>query len=453
MRFDGRVLIVGYGSIAQALSPLLIEKLTISPSRIATVTADEDGRAVAARLGIHYENLPLKPDNYEQILASKLTAGDLLINLSVNVSSLALIAWCRERNVLYVDTCIEPWAGGYDAANASTSNYILRHEALALYRRGAPTAVVAHGANPGLISHLTKAGLLELSKLKGISPDGPWSCLAQALGIQVVQIAEWDTQTAHKIPACDEFFNTWSVDGFLSEAWQCAELGWGSHEDMIPETGFQHDCGDGSGIYFQEHSGSVRVASWTPCGGSGDAFLVAHHEALSIASMLTVPGIDPQKPRYRPTTYYAYRPCPEAEASLNAWMSSGWQMPSRKQVLRESLVDGFDELGALFIFPGGAYWHGSTLSLDEARTLVPFNSATSLQVVAGLLGALLWMFKNPRAGVVEAETMNHEEVLAVALPYLGRISGVLTDWQPSADGNLKFSAFRQTKEEFCEAII
>lgn len=58
-----------------------------------------------------------------------------------------LIRWCQAHGVLYLDTCIEPWAGGYAAADASTTNYALRRAALALHRLGAPTALVAHGAN------------------------------------------------------------------------------------------------------------------------------------------------------------------------------------------------------------------------------------------------------------------------------------------------------------------
>ena len=42
---------------------------------------------------------------------------------------------CRERGALYLDTCIEPWAGGYDDPSlslAERSNYALREAALTL---------------------------------------------------------------------------------------------------------------------------------------------------------------------------------------------------------------------------------------------------------------------------------------------------------------------------------
>ena len=95
------------------------------------------------------------------ILTPLLGRGDFLLNVSVEVSSIALIKLCWERGAMYLDTCIEPWPGGYTDPTvpaARRTNYALREEALAL-RPGntrAPTAVVTHGANPGLVSHFAK---------------------------------------------------------------------------------------------------------------------------------------------------------------------------------------------------------------------------------------------------------------------------------------------------------
>ena len=83
-------------------------------------------------------------------------------------SSIALIKLCWEKGAMYLDTCIEPWPGGYTDPTvppARRTNYALREEALAL-RPGnarAPTAVLTHGANPGLVSHFVKQALLELA--------------------------------------------------------------------------------------------------------------------------------------------------------------------------------------------------------------------------------------------------------------------------------------------------
>jgi homospermidine synthase len=451
-----KVLMVGFGSIGQALAPLLLTHWNLSPSQVSALAADADGAELAASLEIDFKVNPIVPANLDRVLSAALGAGDLLINVSVRVSSMALIEWCQAHGVLYLDTCVEPWDGGYllkdGRTQADTTNYALREAVLAMRGKGKSTAVIAHGANPGLISHLAKAGLLEMAAHRGLSlPEGPnaWARLSQDLGIQVVQIAERDTQYS-SFEAKGTFVNTWSVDGLLAEARQSAECGWGTHEKELPRGSRRHVFGCQSGIYLDEHGVSVRVQSWVPNGGAQSAYLITHHEALSLSDLLTVPDVsgDVSRAAYRPTVYYAYNPCEQTRWSLDAWVASNFAEPQSKRVLRDELVSGEDQLGAFFVFKGGAYWYGTTVKLDEARWVSPSCNATSLQVIGGILGALDWMLANPFEGVVEAEDMPHQEILDVAKPYLGRVQGHWTAWQPedrsslNQPAGLQFSAFR-----------
>jgi homospermidine synthase len=465
--FTGKILFVGFGSIGQAVAPVLLSHWMLSSAQMRAIAADRDGEAVARALGIGHQVRPIREDNLSETLSSMLDAGDLLINLSVNVSSRALIEWCQRNSVLYLDTCVEPWQDGYLPGEgrtlASTTNYALREDLLALRGAGRPTAVIAHGANPGLISHLAKAGLLEMAAARGHAiPEGPhaWARLCQALGVKVIHVAERDTQHAAAAPRT-AFVNTWSADGLLAEAWQCAELGWGTHEQSLPADAVEHTHGSRAGVFLAAHSVDVRVQSWVPDGGPQDAYLITHHEALSLADFLTLPGEDSTAPAYRPTVHYAYAPCQATQDSLAAWKTGGYVAPARKQVLRDELVAGHDQLGVLFVFEGGAFWYGSTVELELARKVAPFNNATSLQVVAGILGALDWMVAHPLEGVVEAESLPHEEVLAVATPYMGRVHGSWTNWQPqprqrgvNPAAPLQFSTFRlpSSKDECYETL-
>ena len=442
-----RIVLLGYGSIGQALLPLLLKHFSHASPSFVVLSSNEEECTLAKNQGLVFRHCTLNPQNHGAILAAHLATGDVLINVSVEVSSLALIAWCQKHSVLYIDTCVEPWAGGYSAANGeieTTTNYALRHAALALHRPGATTAVIAHGANPGLVSHFLKAGLRELAQLRRCAPQSSWAELARALGIQTIHIAERDTQRSPRARAHGEFVNTWSVDGLLAESWQPAELGWGSHEQTLPGQAYHHDYGDRSGIYLKGHSAEVRVKSWTPSSGEQLAYLITHHEALSLAHLLTIPGTSATAPTYRPTVHYAYQPSPATCASLEEWIAGGFSPPRQKRLLRDDLDGGFDQLGVLLVFSGGAYWYGSTLSVQEARHLAPCNNATTLQVASGILGALDWVLRTPRAGVVEAESLDHDEILAVARPYLGTVGGVLTDWQPASPGDLQFSNFLQS---------
>ena len=435
-----KIILVGYGCIGQAITPLLISHLKIDPSQICIITADDNGSDIAVAYGIEFHNQPITPQNLSSLLSTYLRSGDLLLNLSVGVSSLVLLHWCQANNVFYLDTCVEPWAGGYfENANLEQStNYYLRQQIFNEFKSSSTTAVIAHGVNPGLITHIAKRGLLKLAELKGVNSWNSWAHLSQLLGIKVIQIAERDTQNINAEFNYEQFGNTWSSIGFQSEAWQLAEAGWGTHENSNYARTFKSD--DAASVYFDNHGANVIVKSWVPSIGESSGMMISHHEAISIAELLTVKD-DAGNLTYRPTVYFAYQPSPITCESVRRWRLNKFILPKTNYLLRDTLASGFDQLGVLFIFDGGSYWYGSTLSLEQARKLFPHNNATSLQVVAGILGALLWMQKNPNKGVVEAESMDFEEVMDAALPFLGDVSGFVTDWQPIKNSELKFEDF------------
>ena len=90
-----------------------------------------------------------------------------------------------------------------------------------------------------------------------------------------------------------------------------------------------------------------------------------------------------------------------------------------------------DELGVLLMgHARGAFWYGSQLTIEQARELAPYNSATSLQVAAGVLGGMVCAIEQPTAGIVEADELDYRRVLEVARPYLGPVVGVYSDWTP-----------------------
>ena len=275
--FPGRLVIVGFGSIGQGVLPLILRHIGIRADRISIVTADEQGIEEARTLGVRFIVEPLVRENFRRVLDALMGRGDFLLNLSVDVSSLALVKYCWERGAMYMDTCIEPWAGGYtDNAlpAARRTNYALREEALALRTdatANAPTAVTTHGANPGLVSHFVKVALLQIAtdlKLEFTEPKtkAEWAKFAQTVGVKTIHIAERDTQVPSIPKQLNEFVNTWSVDGFVGEGAQPAELGWGTHERNFPRDGKRFDFGGGAAIYLCVPGAATRVRTWTPMG-------------------------------------------------------------------------------------------------------------------------------------------------------------------------------------------
>lgn len=434
---------VGFGSIGQGILPLILRHIGVTADRITILTAEESGRAEAEGYGVRFEVSPLDRGNYRALLEPRLSRGDFLLNLSVDVSSLALVELCRERGALYLDTCIEPWPGGYTdpgISMARRTNYALREEALKLRtpkgtpKGAAPTAVLTHGANPGLVSYFVKQALLNIAADTGTGGAEPrsraeWAQLARRLGVKVVHIAERDSQVTNKPKRMNEFVNTWSVDGFVSEGAQPAELGWGTHERNFPADGHRFDFGPGCAIYLNRPGASTRVRTWTPRAGHFHGFLITHGESISIADYYTVR--DGDAVLYRPTVHYSYHPSDAAVNSVHEFAGRNWVLQDHKRILNEDIIDGIDELGVLLAgHSRNAYWYGSQLSIKEARGLVAHNSATSLQVTIAALAGMILAMESPDLGVVEPDELDFRRALEICKPYLGPVVGEYTDWTP-----------------------
>ncbi len=442
VEFSGRIVLVGFGSIGQGVLPLILRHIGIPAERLAIVTADDAGHDEATRFGVKLVKQTLTRENFRRTLDPLLGRGDFLLNVSVEVGSLSLIRYCWEKGAMYLDTCIEPWSGGYTdptVAIERRTNYAMREEALAL-RTGntrAPTAVLTHGANPGLVSHLVKQAMLNLAEDLGVKAAAPvtraeWAELAQRLGVRVIHIAERDTQVSSIPKEPDEFVNTWSVDGFVSEGSQPAELGWGSHERNFPRDGRRYEFGSGAAIYLAQPGVATRVRSWTPLSGPYHGFLITHGEAISMADYLTLRN--EKQVLYRPTVHYAYHPCDAAVLSVHEFCGRNYQIQRRKRILMEDISKGIDELGVLLAgHKRNAYWFGSQLSVEEARRLAPFNNATSLQVTVAVLAGMVWAMENPNCGLVEPDEMDWRRILALCMPYLGPVVGQYSDWTPLTD--------------------
>jgi homospermidine synthase len=447
VKFPGRIVCIGFGSIGQGVLPLILRHIGVAPERITIVTADENGKQEAAEYGIKFINNALTRENYRQVLDPLVGRGDFLLNLSVDVSSIALIKYAYEKGALYLDTCIEPWPGGYTDRSISPSrrtNYALREEALALREshKNGPTAVITHGANPGLVSHFVKQALLNIAADTGVKTAEPttreqWAALAAQLGVKVIHIAERDTQVANTPKRLGEFVNTWSVDGFVSEGSQPSELGWGTHEKALPPQGRRHDFGRQSAVYLLQPGAGTRVRTWTPKAGQFHGFLITHGESISISDYLTRREGD--KAIYRPTVHYAYHPCDDAVLSVHEFAGRNWYLQETKRILNEEITDGIDELGVLLAgHKKNAYWYGSQLSIHEARQLVPHNTATSLQVCVAVLSGMVWAMENPQAGVIEPDELDFRRNLEICKPYLGPVVGEYSDWTPLYQRNHLF---------------
>jgi homospermidine synthase len=446
-RIDGPIVMIGFGSIGRGTLPLIERHFAYDRSKFTVIDPDESHRALLEKHGVAFIHQPVTRDNFKHLLGPLLTAGPgqgFCVNLSVDTSSLDIMEYCREIGALYIDTVVEPWIGFYfdkSKGPESRSNYALRETVLEARRRnpGGTTAVSCCGANPGMVSWFVKQALVNLKADLGLSGAEPttregWAALAHDLGVKGIHIAERDTQRARHPKPRQVFVNTWSVEGFVSEGLQPAELGWGTHEKWMPENGRTHATGCGAAIYLLQPGANTRVRSWTPTAQAQYGFLVTHNESISIADYLTVRD-GSGKAVYRPTCHYAYHPCNDAVLSLHEMFGQeGVRQPDWTILDENEIVDGIDELGVLLYGHGrNAYWYGSQLSIEETRMIAPYQNATGLQVSSAVLAGMVWALENPKAGIVEADDMDYKRCLEVQMPYLGPVIGAYTDWTPLAN--------------------
>jgi homospermidine synthase len=446
-RITGPVVVIGFGSIGRGTLPLIQRHIDCDSSRVTIIDPDDGNRRLAEETGVRFVKEAIRQDNYREVLEPLLRCPSaeqaFVVNLSVDVSSVAIMELCQELRALYIDTVVEPWLGYYTDPKLSISdrsNYALREHMLRLKREvgKGTTAVSCCGANPGMVSWLVKQALLDVADATGVDAGVPndragWGRLMQQVGVKGIHIAERDTQRARSPKPLGVFVNTWSVEGFIAEGLQPAELGWGTHEKRPPTEGRFHESGCGAAIYLMRPGAGTRVRSWTPTAQAQHAFLVTHNESISIADYFTVREGDSVV--YRPTCHYAYHPCNDAVLSVHEMAGRQWQPQTAHHILDEDeIVDGIDELGVLLYgHAKNAYWYGSQLSIEETRALAPYQNATGLQVSSAVLAGMVWSLENPEAGIVEADEMDFGRCLEVQRPYLGPVIGAYTDWNPTLD--------------------
>ncbi|WP_438866524.1 saccharopine dehydrogenase C-terminal domain-containing protein [Pseudomonas sp. L1(2025)] len=442
MKNINHIIIIGFGSVAQGLLPLFSRHYNGVSVTIFEKHLNESLIEITTEFSATLEEKAITAENFKPILSPYLNGNTFLVNLAVSVSSLELLELAQKYDSLYLDTCIEPWAYKDEKYQALITNYQLR-EVIKTYQQKTtgPTAVVAHGANPGFISILLKKALVEMAAANNIVAEPKnqieWAALANILEIQVIQISEHDSQVSASARAPQNFVSTWSVDGLVTECLQAAELGWGTHETEIPYGARKN----GYELEMLEQGCNVRVKSWSPNYFEFSAYLLTHNEALSIAEYLTLG--DPENPTYRPTVYYAYESCDQTLDSMQLLGQSEQSEKIKKTILKDEIISGIDELGVFLISKKfRAFWLGSNLSIGKARKMAKYNSATSLQVASSIIGGMKWAEYFPNAGVIESENLDWRYVYDITVNYWEPIVSQQTDWKPSdVDHTLSFSNF------------
>ncbi len=462
IQFNGKILIIGCGSVSQCAIPLVLRLIDL-PAKNVTIMDFVDNRhriQDAIQKGVSYVLDRVTKENYKQLLAQYVGPGDMIIDLAWNIECTAILQWCHDRQVLYVNTSVEEWDPYRDEQRNDPTRYTLytRHMDLRKLieswgQTPATTAIVDHGANPGLVSHFTKHALLGIAEktlrekpgdsrkisLEQALADKNFARLAQLEEIKVIHISERDSQITDRPKQVNEFVNTWSIEGFFEEGVAPTELGWGTHERYIPNGAYFHNTGPQNQICLASLGMKTWARSWVPS-GEITGMIIRHGEAFSISDRLTVRQNG--KSVYRPTVHYVYCPSDSAVNSLHELEMRQFHLQEKQRILSDEIIDGRDELGVLLMgHDFNAWWCGSLLSIHDARKHVPHQQATTLQVAISVVAAAIWMIQNPKSGFRLPDDINHEDILKTSIPFISPFVSEAVDWTPLKNLNTKFTKY------------
>ena len=464
VEFKGKILVIGCGSVSQCAIPLILKLIDAPPRNITIMDFTDNSPAVKDCLdkGVRYAIDRVTIENYDKLLKQYVSQGDLIIDLAWNIDCIAMLQWCRDNRVLYANTSVEVWdpyKKGLNNNPADMTLYVRQMEIRRLIKKwggnNGATAVVDHGANPGLVSHFTKIALEDIAKkivgaglkpaptkkrikiLKEALDNKNYPALAKNSGVKVIHISERDTQITDKPKEVDEFVNTWSIEGFFEEGIAPAEMGWGTHEKNMPEGARFHKAGPKNQICLENMGVNTWVRSWVPdCEIVG--MVIRHGEAFGISDRLTVWN-NKGKAVYRPTVHYAYCPCDAAINSLHELEMRRYNLQKKQRIMNNEIIKGEDRLGVLLMgHDFNSWWTGSLLDIEESRKLVPGQNATTLQVAISVVAAVSWMIKNPNKGFNLPDDLPHEDIMKIAKPYLGPFISKPVDWTPLKNYNKTF---------------
>lgn len=452
--FPGKLLIIGCGSVSLCFQDLLLNYTDIEPSQVFTIDPRHPCQRQAEYIGrgVTFNKLSLTIDNYEKYLSENLKPGDALIDLAWNVDTADVVEWCQDNDVIYLNTSIEVWDPVTDFSAERPSDLIAeRHHALRQrvkhWKKNGKTAVVEHGANPGLVGHFANFGIEYIARrmleeglaigdkktaIEKALENKDYARLAMETETHTLHVSERDTQVSLIPKMAGEFLNTWSPESFYHESSSFPETAWGTHEIATPPNGYHLPYGEGRHLCLLQPASKTWVRSWVPY-SEILGMMVAHGETFTISERFTLKDEKGNR-LFQPTVSFVYRPTQQALDSLQELIEKNggkFRPPENARVMFSEVGDGNDDLGVLFMGHAfNAVWLGSALGIDNARRIAPHFNVTVLQVAASLLSAFRVAVMQPNMGVCVPGDLPHEEILKVTQFFLGEDLLVQTDWRP-----------------------
>ena len=92
-RFDGPIVMIGFGSIGRGTLPLIERHIGFDRSKFVVIAPDDEDRSLVDERKLKFIHAAITKDNYRDVLTPLLTAGPgrgMIVNLSVDTSSVGI---------------------------------------------------------------------------------------------------------------------------------------------------------------------------------------------------------------------------------------------------------------------------------------------------------------------------------------------------------------------------
>jgi homospermidine synthase len=374
----------------------------------------------------HYKGSITK-ENMDNIFNKFVDDKTFVINVSVDVDSLLLMKNSKLRKALYIDSSIEDYEEDLKKdkpIEKKTLYYrgIQTEKQLAKIKKHNTKSILhSHAMNPGLISsfilyfidwYVNKFGD---SKLKKHLKKQQFAIIAKQIGIDTIHISEIDTQTTNVKYNPNIFFSTWSSNGFQEEARDHVQL---VGSNLPNELGFIKSKIKPHTYYMQDRGMDVEHESYIlndkleTIKYSG--MMIPHYEPFSLSEYLSYGD-------YCPNIYYVYKPCEMTNKSLNELRKNNYQIMKGYVLRGYDITSGYDAVGAtIYLKNGNIFWCGSILNINDTKKIgLYFTGPTCLQVCISMTGAIEYLIKNNKEGLITTEEIPYKYMINFCKSFLG----------------------------------
>lgn len=421
-----RCVVFGYGGVAMSTLPILNKEIKISHFVLVDrkkILPQELKVLDGIKFEVIQEDFPIGslPKRVPEIIQD----DDIVIDLFGCSESLDIVRACNtKKGIVYVDASLEEYE-----ENSRATLYDIYKDMDKYNKEVKPkfTGCVDAGANPGMITHFSILALFHMAKdaidrkvkdheiIKKYLDEKNIKKLTEVLQVDALHISENDTLEPKEESVFDGYtVNTWCVDSFVEE-WNIngeVSLGTKDREYMEKEG-------------YKKIEGSIPTGVICPfplylksTGPKGifTGKVVRHPEVCEISAVF---GSE----THVPTVVFVYKPARLPRKKQN---TPGFEKQPYKLITEEisGPLDGYESMGATLISSRDdipTRYYGSVISAQQSREVGCTQNPTTLQVAAGILSHLIMGLREPERGLCMPHDFDSEEIMKIAMPYLGTV--------------------------------